>query len=466
MNVDHVLNASIAKLRAASATPPVIASFVGALTRLAKGDTGLMPEASIRPATGLPTLESLPAGNASALLGQLAVIKLNGGLGTGMGLDRAKSLLRVKGDDTFLDFTARQILHLRAQPGAAGLAFYLMNSFATRQDTLDYLKQRHPALLAGGPVDFLQSKVPKLDASTLEPVSWPADPELEWCPPGHGDIYPSLLGTGLLDELLARGVNYAFVSNSDNLGATVDERLLAHFAASGFSFLMEVATRTAADRKGGHLARRASDNRLVLRESAQCPAADADAFQDISRHGYFNTNNLWLRLDHLKAALDRNGGMLPLPLIANRKTVDPADASSRKVVQLETAMGAAIECFPETGAVVVPRARFAPVKTTSDLLAVRSDAYEVTPDFRLRLAAIRDGEPPVVDLDGRFYKTMAGFEPFFTGGTPSLAGCASLVVKGPVVFGPGVVCLGRVSFANPGEQPRTIAPGIYENVDA
>lgn len=465
MNVEHVLSASVSKLRGIRAMPPVIAAFSSALTRLANGDKGMMPEATIHPATGLPTLESLPAGNAAALIGQLAVIKLNGGLGTGMGLDRAKSLIRVKGDDTFLDLIARQVGHLRARDGAGGLAFYLMNSFSTQQDTLDYLRGRHPALMAGGPVDFLQSKVPKLDASTLEPVAWPADPELEWCPPGHGDIYPSLLGTGLLDQLLAKGVKYAFVSNSDNLGATVDERLLAYFASSGFSFLMEVATRTAADRKGGHLARRASDNRLVLRESAQCPSADTDAFQDITRHGYFNTNNLWLRLDHLKAELDRNGGMLPLPLIANNKTVDPTNASSPKVVQLETAMGAAIECFPDTGAVVVPRSRFAPVKTTSDLLAVRSDAYEVTPDFRLQLVASRNGEPPVIDLDGKFYKTMGGFEPFFAQGTPSLIGCESLTAKGPVNFAPGVVCRGKAIFSNGCSETKTVKAGVYENTD-
>jgi UDP-N-acetylglucosamine pyrophosphorylase len=463
MNVEHLLQTSAAKMRAALVSEPVIAAFGSALTRLANGDTGLMPETSIQPATGLPAWESLPEAASTALIGQLAVIKLNGGLGTGMGLDRAKSLLRVKGDDTFLDLTARQVLHLRQQAGAGGLTFYLMNSFSTQRDTLEFLRSRYPELMESGPVDFLQSKVPKLDAATLEPAAWPADPELEWCPPGHGDIYPSLLASGLLEELLAKGVKYAFVSNSDNLGATVDLRLLNHFAESGASFMMEVATRTAADRKGGHLARRASDGRLVLRESAQCPAADTDAFQDTARHGYFNTNNLWLRLDHLKSELDRNGGMLPLPLIANHKTVDPKDASSTQVVQLETAMGAAIECFQNTGAVVVPRSRFAPVKTTGDLLAVRSDAYEVTDDCRLQLAASRGGLPPVIDLDGKFYKTVGAFEPFFAAGTPSLVGCTSLTVKGLVAFPAGVVCRGRVVFSNGGVAPGTVAPGVYEN---
>src|SRR4029078_8760131 len=135
-----------------------------------------------------------------------------------------------------------------------------------------------------------------------------------WCPPGHGDIYPSLIGTGLLERMLNAGIRYLFVSNSDNLCATVDPAVLTYFARSGLSFLMEVAERTAADRKGGHLARRKSDGRLLLRESAQCPKEDESEFQDITRHRYFNTNNLWLRLDHLRSELERNAGVIPLPL--------------------------------------------------------------------------------------------------------------------------------------------------------
>lgn len=79
------------------------------------------------------------------------------------------------------------------------------------------------------------------------------------CPPGHGDIYPSLLGSGMLERLLSEGIQYLFVSNSDNLGATLDLQLLQHFASSGAPFMMEVCERTAADKKGGHLARRKAD---------------------------------------------------------------------------------------------------------------------------------------------------------------------------------------------------------------
>jgi UDP-N-acetylglucosamine pyrophosphorylase len=446
MNPD-ISQAIQSKMRAGGVADATINAFLVAVEKVAAGERGQISEATIEPVAELPTLESLPAasGGAGELLNQLAVIKLNGGLGTGMGLEKAKSLIKVKGEDTFLDFIAKQVLHLRAKSGAPKLAFYLMDSFSTQADTLAYL-QKFPTLAVDGELDFLQSKVPKLDAKTLLPVAWPASPELEWCPPGHGDLYPSLLGCGLLDKLLARGIKFLFVSNSDNLGATVDLRLLNHFAASGNSFLMEVATRTAADRKGGHLARRREDGRLLLRESAQCPAADETQFQDIARHRFFNTNNLWIRLDHLKAELEKRGGVLPLALITNSKTVDPRDAASPKVIQIESAMGAAIECFAKTSAVVVPRSRFAPVKTTSDLLALRSDAYRLTEDYLLVLDESRKGQPPVIDLDNKHYKLLADFEAAFPYGAPSLVNCESLKVTGKKIFPANLVLEGKVEF--------------------
>ena len=181
-------------------------------------------------------------------------LKLNGGLGTSMGMRQAKSLLEVKEGLTFLDVIARQVLTLREQADAR-VPLVLMNSFATRDDSLQAL-ERYPDLEADLPIDFLQGRVPKLGADDLEPVSWPDDPKLEWAPPGHGDLYTSLAGSGMLEAMLERGYEYAFVSNSDNLGATLDERILAWFARERLPFLMEAADRTESDRKGGHLARR------------------------------------------------------------------------------------------------------------------------------------------------------------------------------------------------------------------
>ena len=406
----------------------------------------MIGEGDIEPVKELPGAEGLPVPQGEVLAGllrQAVVIKLNGGLGTGMGLERAKSLLEVRDGLTFLDLIALQVRHLRAQAGGEGIPrFLLMNSFSTSEDTRE-LMARYPEM--GGPEvwELMQSRVPKVKVSDLQPLEWPADEDLEWCPPGHGDLYASLAG-GMLDRLLAAGIRYAFVSNSDNLGATLDPALLGWFADSGAPFAMEVTRRTEADKKGGHLALRRADGRLILRESAQCAKADEAAFQDISRHQFFNTNNLWLRLDALRDALVEHGGLIPLPMIRNEKTADPRDKNSEKVYQLETAMGAAIESFAGAAAIEVSRSRFAPVKTTSDLLIIRSDACVLTADHRVELAAERRGQPPVVELDAAHYKMMDGLEALTVNGVPGLVGCDRLTVKGLQVFPAGMVCRGEV----------------------
>jgi UDP-N-acetylglucosamine pyrophosphorylase len=447
-----------AKMNAAGATSAGIRAFRHSYERLLAGDTGLIPESAIEPVTDLPALEEIQLAPDPALLSRIVVLKLNGGLGTSMGLEGAKSLLQAKDGLTFLDFLARQILHLRRHYRAS-VPFMLMNSFSTSADTLQFLR-RYPELGEPASLQLLQSQVPKIDAGTLAPASWQTNPQLEWCPPGHGDIYPSLLGSGWLERLLEQGVRYMFVSNSDNLGASLDPRLLSWFARSGRPFLMEVAQRTGADRKGGHLARR--DGRLLLRESAQCPENDVAAFQDINKHRFFNTNNLWIQLEALSALLKRFEGLAPLPIIKNRKTIDPRDPNSPAVIQLETAMGAAIELFEGAGAVLVPRTRFAPVKTTSDLLVLRSDAFSVNEDWTISPLALR---PPVVDLDQKHYKLVDQLEAMFKQGPPSLKDCVELTVCGPVAFGSPVAVVGKVRVSNQGSTAKTLAAGNYANQD-
>ena len=310
-------------------------------------------------------------------------------------------------------------------------------------------------------IELMQNQVPKIDAASMEPVEWEKKPSLEWCPPGHGDLYAALVGSGWLDQLLADGVKYAFVSNADNLGAVLDGGLLRYFSESGKPFLMEATRRTEADKKGGHLAVRKSDDQMLLREVAQCADEDLADFQNIERHQYFNTNNLWVRLDVLKELLEKEGGALPLPMIRNKKTVDPRDKESTPVYQLEIAMGAAIESFSGSGAVCVPRSRFAPVKTTSDLFALRSDAYEQTPDGRIALLASRDGVPPVIDLSDE-YKMVDSLEGL---GMPSLIKAEKLKVSGPVRFADGVTIVGSVSFTNESGETKWIAGGTYKDED-
>jgi UDP-N-acetylglucosamine pyrophosphorylase len=453
-----------AKMQQAGLNRSAIRAFQGSYQALVAGETGMIPEDSITPAADLPQSDHLssPADDVAAkLLRQTVVIKLNGGLGTGMGLEKAKSLLPVRGRDTFLDLIARQILRLRKQTGGEVPQFMLMNSFSTSADTTAHLAERFPEL--GGPEswELMQNKVPKVLADGLEPAEWASNPDQEWCPPGHGDIYACLEGSGWLQRLLDQGVRYAFVSNSDNLGATLAPAILVWFVHSGMPFAMEVTRRTESDKKGGHLAVRQRDGRFLLRESAQCLKSDEGSFQDIEKHRYFNTNNLWIDLKALQAELQANDGIIPLAPIMNRKTVDPRDSRSPNVIQLETAMGAAIECFQGAGAIEVPRSRFAPVKTTSDLLAVRSDAYELTEDFVLHLHPKRHGEPPHLDLDAKQCKLVDGLEKNFPH-TPSLLECDKLQVQGAVVCGEGVVFKGTVSIVNTGTEPLSLPSGTYE----
>ncbi len=449
------LSASVEKMREAGVDDVAIDTFHHYYERLRDGDTGVLPESELEPVDSLPGADELPAAGDEAreALDQTVVIKLNGGLGTSMGMTRAKSLLEVKDGLSFLDIIARQVLHLRERSGAR-LPLVLMNSFATREDSLAALA-RYPGLSADVPPDFVQNKVPKVrDDDERLPVAWPDDPSLEWAPPGHGDLYTAMVTSGLLATLLERGYRYAFVSNADNLGAVLDPRILAWFAGEGIPFLMEVADRTEADRKGGHVARRRGDG-LVLREVAQTLEEDLDAFQDIERHRFFNTNTLWFVLRALSEVLERRGGVLGLPMIVNRKTVDPSGPDSPAVVQLETAMGAAIDVFDGARALRVPRRRFLPVKTTDDLLVLRSDD-----EAQVELAARRRRpDPPLAELDRRFYKLVGDFDARFAAGPPSLVECDRLKVSGDVAFGGGVVVRGSVTVEHDGEGQLRIEDG-------
>jgi UTP--glucose-1-phosphate uridylyltransferase len=295
----------------------------------------------------------------------------------------------------------------------------------------------------GLPLEFLQNKEPKLLAKDLSPVSWPKDPDLEWCPPGHGDLYTALRGTGLLDRLIEAGYERVFVSNSDNLGAVPDARVAGWFATSGAPFAIEAVRRTPSDRKGGHFARRKSDGRIVLRETAQTLPEDAAALADLDRHKFCSTNNLWFDLAAMKHALDVRQGILGLPLIRNVKNVDPGDKSTPEVIQVETAMGAAIEVFEGSRLIEVGRDRFVPVKTTNDLLVLRSDVYDIGKDFVLDQVSV---ELPYVELDDHHYKLVGEFDKRFPEGAPSMRKATALRVEGDWTFGKGVEVIGEVSL--------------------
>ena len=433
----------IEKIMAAEGLPPVaIATFKYYYKQLLNGISGHIAESEIIPVETLPDVtafdRSLRAAGREAVAATV-VIRLNGGLGTSMGLSRAKSLIEVKNGLSFLDIIAHQAI-------SSGTPLLLMNSFATRDDSLAVLKQYPELDVFDIPSDFIQHKVPKISSEDMQPVRYPRAPHLEWCPPGHGDIFTALVTSGVLDALLTAGYRYAFISNADNLGACLDETILGYLVTQHCPFLMEVADRTEADSKGGHLARR-PDGQLILRESAQCPADDRAAFQDISRHKYFNTNNLWLDLRALQEIMAERGNILGLPLICNAKPVDPTNENSTRVYQLETAMGSAIAVIDGARAVRVPRTRFAPVKTTNDLLLVRSDAYALTDSYQLRPASAA-GTDPHIELDDRYYRTLDDFCARFAHGIPSLASCRQLTVIGDVKFGANIRLQGVVRIVN------------------
>ena len=207
---------------------------------------------------------------------RVVVLKLNGGLGTSMGMTRAKSLLEVKEGHTFLDVIVRQVLHLRGRARRGDPA-------AADEQLRD--ARRHArgarALPRAGASRGCRSTSCRARCRSCWPTAssrstWHADPALEWAPPGHGDVFTSLATSGMLATLLERGYEYLFLSNSDNLGAVLDPRILGWFAREGLPFVSEVVDRTESDRKGGHLARRRDDGGLVLRETAQVPDEDQD----------------------------------------------------------------------------------------------------------------------------------------------------------------------------------------------
>lgn len=446
---------------------PVVANFERLFECVIRGETGIIQEDEIEPVATIDTLEDLLAsGTASQegmkLLDKLVVVRLNGGLGTTMGLEKAKSLLKVKDGYSFNDVIALQLRTLSKSTGVA-IPLIHMTSFSTDDDVRRVMSEYGDLSPSGLPSTFQQHRHPKIYLDTLTPAK-ESNEDLNWNPPGHGDIYPSLIATGLAETLLAMGKRYLFVANADNLGATVEPAILGYLARTGAPFLMETAERTKADAKGGHLARRRATGRLLLRESSQAPTTEAGdiipQFQDVSLYRHFNTNNIWLDLQAVVEVARTHEGTVPLPLISNKKTVNPRDKLSRKVVQIETAMGAAIEVFEGSRALQVPRSRFAPVKSNNDLLVVRSDAYVLNANYTMTPNPERTAAGlPLVSLDAAHYGLITEFERRMKV-VPSLVHAESLTVQGDVTFDHPVEVMGKVVVKSSDSSPKTIPADI------
>jgi UTP--glucose-1-phosphate uridylyltransferase len=384
---------------------------------------------------------TLPKPKDSSALSKLAVLKVNGGLGTSMGMTGAKSALEVKDDMTFLDLTVRQIEHLNTTE-RADVPLILMTSFNTHEDTLRIIKKYANQQLRI--TTFNQSRYPRIYKETLLPCPQSAeDDKKNWYPPGHGDLYNALLHSGVLDQLIAEGKEYLFVSNSDNLGAVVDHAILQHMVDTQAEFIMEVTDKTKADIKGGTLVDYEGSIRLL--EVAQVPSEHLEDFKSVRKFKIFNTNNLWLNLRALKRVMETDG--MDLEIIINPKQTDDGQA----VIQLETAAGAAIKHFKGAHGVNVPRSRFLPVKSCSDLLLIKSDIYSLEHGQLVINPSRMFENTPVIKL-GDHFKKIQQFQKRFKK-MPKILELDHLTVTGDVYFGRNVTLRGTVIVvANEGQR--------------
>ncbi|QPJ65674.1 MAG: UTP--glucose-1-phosphate uridylyltransferase [Candidatus Nitrohelix vancouverensis] len=309
--------------------------------------------------------ESLPDASSRdlSLLDRVAVCKLNGGLGTSMGCTQTKSTIQVAGKHSFLELILQQIRCLNEQAGS-DIPLILMNSFYTDEETRQVIANGS----SGVRVEMvLQNKFPRIHSETKQALDEGEFGKEAWYPPGHGDLFNCFYRQGMIDALLQEGRDILFVSNSDNLGAEMDPKILACMLREDIPFLMEMTPKTKADVKGGTLY--VQDGRLKLLEIARVPSEHIEEFQGQSKFKVFNTNNIWINLRHLKSRMEE--GSFDLEVVKNYKEVGGV-----AVIQLETALGSALDCFPNARGLVVSRERFLPVKTTSDLLLLHSDLFE------------------------------------------------------------------------------------------
>ncbi|KAG9442532.1 hypothetical protein H6P81_018386 [Aristolochia fimbriata] len=368
------------------------------------------------------------------LLDKLVVLKLNGGLGTTMGCTGPKSVIEVRNGLTFLDLIVVQIESLNNKYGCK-VPLLLMNSFNTHDDTQKIVEK-----YTNSNVEihtFNQSQYPRLVIEDFLPLPSKGNTGKDgWYPPGHGDVFPSLMNSGKLDSLLSQGKEYVFVANSDNLGAVVDLKILSHLVHHQNEYCMEVTPKTLADVKGGTLI--SYEGRVQLLEIAQVPDEHVNEFKSIEKFKIFNTNNLWVNLKAIKRLVEAEA--LKMEIIPNPKEVDGV-----KVLQLETAAGAAIRFFEKAIGINVPRSRFLPVKATSDLLLVQSDLYTVVDGFVIRNEVRTNPANPSVEL-GPEFKKVSNFLGRFKS-IPSIIELDSLKVTGDVWFGANITLKGNITVA-------------------
>lgn len=364
------------------------------------------------------------------LLSKLAVCRLNGGLGTSMGCVGPKSAIEVRGGQSFLDLIVTQIHHLNEKHGSQ-VPLVLMNSFNTEQDTAKIIKKYEDDVTIH---TFTQHEFPRLRRDSFQPMNRKKHGDAVSYPPGHGDFFDSIHKSGVLEDLIAEGKEFMFVANADNLGASVDLTILSEMERSKAPFLMEVTAKTRADIKGGTLVK-SGHNGLRLLEIAQVPKENVEEFKSVKTFKIFNTNNIWINLKALKEKLD-NGG-LELEVIVNKKSVNQLP-----VIQLETAIGGAINNFEGARAIKVPRSRFLPVKKTDDLLLVQSNLFVLKDGVLVRNPERQFAGLPLIRL-GPYFKNFDDYQQRFET-IPDILELDLLTVVGDVTFGSHITLRGNV----------------------
>mgnify|MGYP003962069251 CR=1 FL=1 len=408
-------------------------------------------------------ISSTSTDNIRDKLSKLAILKLNGGLGTTMGCTGPKSIIDVRSGKNFLDIVVQQLQNLNNKY-KVDIPLILMNSFNTSEPMESILaeKKADGSLKGVNVMMFNQRKFPRIHKFSHIPTAETADPASEnytkdsWYPPGHGDVYTSLVNSQVFGELKKKYIEYIFMANIDNLGAVVEEHILDYLFNNKIEFCMEVTQKTRADIKGGTIIRYENDLRLL--EIAQCPKENVPEFKSITKFKVFNTNNLWFSL----SAVEKNiKSLSQLDIIENNKV----DKKGNKVIQLECACGSGMRFFSKSCGILVPRTRFLPVKTCDDLFLIRSDFYALD-NGRLvvnpkRYSLFGNRIAPTVKL-GRYFSKFTKFMARMPS-LPSILELSSLTVSGDVYFGKGVVLKGMVVIVPQEDKRIDIADGSVLN---
>jgi len=423
------LDEFVSKMKKTGCGDAVVSLFLRYYDKLKSGDRGIMHESDIKPLEYGEVLRHRDMEKSKIPLQKCAVIKLNGGLGTSMGMDFPKSFVEVREGKRFIDLALSQKIFFEKNTGNK-YPLIFMNSLSTKDMTQKFVDENPQILFEDIDNCFTQHSFVKVLKDTLEAAQFEKDRSLEYNPAGHGDVYMAMYESGILDKLLKKGFRFAFISNIDNSAATLDASIVNFMTKNDIPFLMEVCRRTDMDKKGGHLAKNKSGG-YVLRERAQTDAGEIPQFEDINRYSYFNTNSVWVDLLKLKEIIDKTS-TIELPFIANEKTLDPNDKTTAKVYQIEQAMGAAIGMFDDAKLLEVEKDRFFPVKTTNDLFLLRSDRYFLQDS---EIKSFDDNKSQcTVELENKYYANLSDFEERVKNGVPSLRLCRKLSVRNDILF--------------------------------